>query len=802
MKEEILNIIQTPLEDVMHDSFMPYAEYVILERAIPRVEDGLKPVQRHILYAMNEMQLWPDAGHKKCARIVGDTMGKYHPHGDSSIYEALARMAQDFSMSMPLVDGQGNFGSIDGDGPAAMRYTEARLSPIALEMLRDIDKQTVPFQLNFDDSLKEPAVLPSRFPNVLVNGATGIAVGLATNIPPHNLREVIEGVILRIQQPECTLADMMRRIKGPDFPTGGIILGKEGIKQAYATGKGKITLRAKTSIEQVRGGKMRIVVSELPYEIRESAMLRKIQQLRTARKDLFGGISDVRSETDRTGLRAVIELKSGVNAEKVLDCLYKYSDMQISYGINMVVIADGQPKLLGLLEILDYYIRFQRDVVTKRVLFDKEAAEEKEHKLEGLIIAVSSIDLVIKIIRSSNSTKEAKAGLMEKLHITGVQAQAILDLRLARLTQLEVITLREEYEKTVALLQELRAILSSQERLDHVIIEELRAIGSKYGEKRRTPISSESGEITIDEEHFKVVEECAVIYTKGGNLKRMSKKALAKGAEGGETNPKNLPSRIIETDTDAKLWLFTNRANLYCLAVESIKESRYRDSGSSINSLLAGMEKEESIICVCTPAKGRLLTVSQSGMVKFTDFSELESRKQKIIACGLKAGDTLLLAEAEDPHLPNLLLITKKGMSICFSKEEISLQGKTGKGVGGIKLAPGDEILFAAQTGNEGNVAVFSDLGFAKLSKLAEYEVQGRNGKGLKTFQWAKSNANGTSLVAAALLIKPAAFEVITSSGQVYSITSADLPMEERYSKGVQLIPAMLGDTVAQVRML
>ncbi len=444
MKEEILNIIQTPLEDVMHDSFMPYAEYVILERAIPRVEDGLKPVQRHILYAMNEMQLWPDAGHKKCARIVGDTMGKYHPHGDSSIYEALARMAQDFSMSMPLVDGQGNFGSIDGDGPAAMRYTEARLSPIALEMLRDIDKQTVPFQLNFDDSLKEPAVLPSRFPNVLVNGATGIAVGLATNIPPHNLREVIEGVILRIQQPECTLADMMRRIKGPDFPTGGIILGKEGIKQAYATGKGKITLRAKTSIEQVRGGKTRIVVSELPYEIRESAMLRKIQQLRTARKDLFGGISDVRSETDRTGLRAVIELKSGVNAEKVLDCLYKYSDMQISYGINMVVIADGQPKLLGLLEILDYYIRFQRDVVTKRVLFDKEAAEEKEHKLEGLIIAVSSIDLVIKIIRSSNSTKEAKAGLMEKLHITGVQAQAILDLRLARLTQLEVITLREQ----------------------------------------------------------------------------------------------------------------------------------------------------------------------------------------------------------------------------------------------------------------------------------------------------------------------------------------------------------------------
>ena len=802
MKEEILNIIRTPLEDVMHDSFMPYAEYVILERAIPRVEDGLKPVQRHILFAMNEMQIFPDGGHKKCARIVGDTMGKYHPHGDSSIYEALARMAQDFSMSMPLIDGQGNFGSIDGDGPAAMRYTEARMAPIALEMLRDIGKETVPFQLNFDDSLKEPSVLPSRFPNILVNGATGIAVGIATNIPPHNLKEVIDGVILRIQQPDCTLSDIMRRIKGPDFPTGGVILGKEGIKQAYATGKGKITLRAKTSIEQVRGDKSRIVITELPYEIRESAMLRKIQQLRTTRRDLFAGISDVRSETDRTGLRAVIELKSGVNAEKVLDCLYKYSDMQISYGINMVAIAEGQPKLLGLLDILDYYIKFQRSVVTRRAQFDKEAAEEKEHKLEGLIIAVTNIDLVIKIIRSSSSSKEAKAGLMEKLHITGVQAQAILDLRLARLTQLEVITLREEYEKTVALLTDLRAILASQERLDSVIMEELSHISSKYAIKRRTPLSSESGEIIIDEEHFKVVEECAVIYTKGGNLKRMSKKVLAKGAEGGEPEAKNQPAKIIETNTEGKLWLFTNHANLYSLEVQAIKEAKYKDAGSTINSLLAGIEKGEQLISVTLPAQGRLLTVSQSGMVKFTDLCELESRKQKIIACGLKPKDTLLLAEVDDPALPYLLLITRKGMSICFSKEEISLQGKAGKGVGGIKLAEGDSILLAAQTDGKGNIALFSDLGFAKQSRLSEYDVQGRNGKGLKTFQWVKGNANGSYLAAAALLTKPAAFEVVTNSGQCCPLTSAELPLEERYSKGTQLVPAMLGDFVKEVRSL
>lgn len=365
-----------------------------------------------ILFAMHEMQILPSGSHKKCARIVGETMGKYHPHGDSSIYEALARMAQDFSMSAPLIDGQGNFGSIDGDGPAAMRYTEARLAPIALELLRDLDKDTVPFQLNFDDTLKEPSILPSRFPNLLVNGATGIAVGLATNIPPHNLREVINGVCYRLKNPQCSLESIMKYIKGPDFPTGGVLLAGDGIREAYATGKGKVSLRAKVSIEKGRNGKTLLVITELPYEIRESAMLRKIESLRTTRKELFAGISDVRSETDRSGIRAVIELKSGVNAEKVLDCLYKYSDLQISYGINMVAIADGQPKLLNLLQLLDYYIAHQKAVVTNRLTYDKEAAEEKAHKLEGLIKAVLDIDQVIAIVRSSDNAKTARTNLM------------------------------------------------------------------------------------------------------------------------------------------------------------------------------------------------------------------------------------------------------------------------------------------------------------------------------------------------------------------------------------------------------
>ena len=798
MKEELKNIIRTPLEDVMHDCFMPYAEYVILERAIPRVEDGLKPVQRHILYAMHEMQVWPTGTHKKCARIVGETMGKYHPHGDTSIYEALARMAQDFSMSLPLIDGQGNFGSVDGDGPAAMRYTEARLAPVALEMLRDLEKETVPFQLNFDDSLMEPTVLPSRFPNLLVNGATGIAVGIATNIPPHNLGEVIDGVVLRMQNPKCTTQDVMKLIKGPDFPTGGTMLTDGELKQAYETGRGRITLRAKTSFEKLKNGKTNIVVTELPYEIRESAMLRKIQMLRTTKKELFSGISDVRSETDRSGIRAVIELKSGANPEKVLDCLYKYSDMQISYGINMVVIADGQPKQLGLLPILDYYIAFQRKVVKNRVRYDIEHLEEKEHRLAGLIVAVSNIDLVIKIIRSSANTKEAKIRLMSELKITGVQAQAILDLRLARLTQLEVDTLKEEYAEVVRQLAELREIYGSKEKLDGLIIKEIKGIRSKYAQKRRTPLSSGSAQIVIDEEHFKVVEDCALVYTKGGNLKRMSRKAFAKGLEA-DVEYKNLPAKILETDTGARLQIFTSLGNLYTIDVEAVREGKMKDAGAPPSSLLPGLEKGERIINLFPQQPGRLLCVSSSGLVKYTKLSELVTRKTKISACGLKDGDTLLLAEPDDASLAYLLLLTKKGMSIRFDKQEISLQGKTAKGVTGIKLAAGDSLALACQTNGEGTVVVFSDAGFAKQTPLGEYEPQGRSGKGLKTFLWTKGAANGTQIVAAFCLTSPAELRAVTKSGQEFTFTTSDIPTEPRYSKGQQKVPAMLGDAVTQV---
>ena len=800
MKEELQNIIRAPLEDVMHDSFMPYAEYVILERAIPRVEDGLKPVQRHILFAMHEMQILPTGSHKKCARIVGETMGKYHPHGDSSIYEALARMAQDFSMSAPLIDGQGNFGSIDGDGPAAMRYTEARLAPIALELLRDLDKDTVPFQLNFDDTLKEPSVLPSRFPNLLVNGATGIAVGLATNIPPHNLREVVNGVCYRMEHPDCSLEEVMRFVKGPDFPTGGVLLAGDGIREAYATGRGKVSLRAKVSIEKGRGGKTLLVITELPYEIRESAMLRKIEQLRTTRRELFSGISEVRSETDRSGIRAVIELKSGVNAQKVLDCLYKYSDLQISYGINMVAIAEGQPKVMNLLQVMDAYIAHQRSVVTNRLNYDKEAAEEKAHKLEGLIKAVLDIDRVIAIVRSSESAKDARLRLMRELKVTGVQAQAILDLRLARLTKLEVITLEQEYDELSRQLAEIRDILSSPARLNALIAKEMGQIASKYGCARRTPISRESGEVTIDEDHFKIVEDCTVLLTRGGNLKRMSKKAFARGAEAGDPEFKNQPAKILEVDSEAKLWAFTNLGSLYTITAGDIKEARYRDAGSPIGTLLPGLSKGERILELCPPiGQGEILFVTAGGKVKVVPAAEFQAKKTKIAACGLAEGDQLIAASPVGPARPNLLLVSEKGMSICFARESIPLQGRTAKGVGGISLAKDDTLRFAVQTDAQGSLVCFSEEGYVKQTALSDFLPQNRNGKGSRCFAWHKDASNGTRLVAAFYLCDAATFEAWSELDLPYHLASSQIPFEERGGFGQKCIPTLLGDPLTQV---
>ena len=515
-------IINQSLEEVMHNSMLPYAEYVVMERAIPRVEDGLKPVQRRILYTMRELQNYPDRPHKKSARVAGDCMGKYHPHGDSSIYDAMVRMAQDFSFRDPLVDGHGNFGSIDGDSPAAMRYTEVRMAPLALELLRDIEKDTVSFSLNFDDTLQEPDMLPGRFPNLLVNGAMGIAVGLATNIPPHNLGEVIDGTIAQIDNPDITLDELMDFIPGPDFPTGGYIIGSDGIKDAYTNGKGRIVTRAKANIENISGGKSNIIITEIPYQVNKANMLEKILKLSEQKKGILSFINDIRDESDRTGMRAVIEVKKDGDANKILQYLYKYSDLQSNFGVNNVAIAEGKPMLLNLKQILHYYIEHQKDVVKRRTKFDLEKAQAREHIVLGLLIAIANIDEVVRIIKTSQSTMDARRNLMSKFDLTTIQAQAILDMRLARLAALEVEKLQEELASLQKIIAKLKGILRSSTKLMNVIKKELLEIKKRYSTTRRTRIVKAEDKQLPSAEDFVIVEPIISTVTKNGFVKRMS----------------------------------------------------------------------------------------------------------------------------------------------------------------------------------------------------------------------------------------------------------------------------------------
>ena len=515
-------IIQRPMDEVMHISMIPYAEHVILERALPRVEDGLKPVQRRILFTLNELGVTPDKPHKKCARIVGDCLGKYHPHGDSSVYDAMVRMAQPYSMRGLLVDGHGNFGSIDGDSAAAMRYTEARMAPLALEMLRDIDKDTVPFSFNFDDTLKEPDMLPARYPNLLVNGASGIAVGLATNIPPHNLREAIDAAILLMDKPNATTKEIMQVMPAPDFPTGGRLIRNEEIERAYETGRGKLTLRAKVHFEEGSAGRKLIVITEVPYQVPKAAMLEKILRLSEEKKSLLGGIYDIRDESDRTGLRAVIELRRDVDPMAILAVLYKYSDLQVTFGVNMVAIAEGRPMQLGVKALLSYYIDHQKRVVTRRTRYELEQARAREHILAGLMVAVNHLDEVIALIRASKSPKEAKEQLMNRFGLTDVQAQAILDMRLQRLTGLEILALRKEYEEILRTIARLEGILKSERKLIAVIRSEMSEIRERFGDERRTEISEDDAHEMPVVETKPVAEDTAIVRLRDGQLRRMS----------------------------------------------------------------------------------------------------------------------------------------------------------------------------------------------------------------------------------------------------------------------------------------
>ena len=791
-------IIQKSMEDVMHDSMMPYSEHVILERALPRVEDGLKPVQRRILYTMHELGNTPDKPHRKCARIVGDCMGKYHPHGDSSVYDAMARMAQNFVMRTQLVDGHGNFGSIDGDSPAAMRYTEARMTEQALVLLRDLDKDTVNFHLNFDDSLKEPDVLPGRFPNLLVNGASGIAVGLATNIPPHNMGEVIDGAIAQIDNPDITTAQLMQYIKAPDFPTGGLLAADGELIQAYETGRGKLQVRAKVHIEDSTGGRKLIVIDEIPYQVNKAAMLEKILRLSEEKKNLLSGIYDIRDESDRMGMRAVIELRKESNVQQVLNVLYKYSDLQVTFGVNMVAIAEGKPVQMGVKQMLTYYIAHQKDVVTRRTKYELAQAEARAHILEGLIIAVDNLDEVIRLIRSSKNVKEAREKLVKAFDLTEIQAQAILDMRLQRLTNLEVLSLRKEYEDICKRINTLKGILASEKKLMGVIKKELTEVRDAYADPRRTQIVDSFEQIVIEEEK-PVADEAAVILSRAGFVKRMLPKTYDK-AVSAEEQPE-LPKAVIRTMTDAKLLFFTDKGNCYPVTVEQIPESRPKDRGLAIGGLLAGLENGENVISLLEAAdwSGDLLFVTEGGLVKRTAYSEYNVRKAKFAAVNLRDGDKLL-AVIDPKDFDSVLLVTEKGMAIHFALEEVSKIGRTAAGVKGIALANGDRVVHAFVHSNEGEIILISEMGYMKRCLLIDFDRQARGGKGVKSFNLLKNGSNGSRIAGALIVRDPFDFRIVQKSGAFVPVNSEEVAIETKAGKGQPYTVVVMDDVVVELQ--
>lgn len=788
------NILTKSMDSVMHESMLPYAEHVILERALPRVEDGLKPVQRRILYTMLGLGNTPDKPHRKSARIVGDCLGKYHPHGDTSVYDAMVRMAQDFNMRAPLVDGHGNFGSIDGDSAAAMRYTEARMTPLALELLRDIDKDTVKFTLNFDDTEKEPELLPGRFPNLLVNGANGIAVGLATAIPPHNFAETIDAVIAQMDDPDISLDSLMKIIPCPDFPTGGYILSSDEIRAAYETGRGKLTVRAKCHIEEQKNGKKLIVATEMPYQVNKARALEGILKITQEKKAMFAGVSDIRDESDRMGMRAVIEVKKDADAEKILQYLYKYSDLQVTFGVNMVAIAEGKPQQLGLKDMLRYYIAHQENVVTRRTQYDLDAALKREHILNGLSIAVLNIDEVIAIIRASKTPKIARESLMKRFELTEIQAQAILDLRLQRLTNLELIAIEKEHKDILKAIKDLRAILASPQRLHQVIKEELGEIREKYAKPRMTELINAQPVIEVNEAEIAAID-ASVSVTRDGKLRRVARRQR-------DTlfNETEQPSWVFDTATDKRLKLFTNLGNLITLRVDEIAETKPLGKAVNLNTV-ATLEKNEALIACFDAIEGEeLLFFMKNGNVKRTRAEEYITKTKRIQAAALKEGDEVIGIE---PLLKDrtILLITRRGMSIRFETDTVPEMGRVSAGVKCIKLDEGDEVMYFGQITDEGEILTITDRGYAKRSFVFEYDIQGRNGKGLKTFDFKKNGSNGTSIAAVFHVTMPFAFDVEQFHGTKTRIDTTELVrIEPRAGKGTILVMALLDDIVTGAR--
>ena len=747
MEDKNQNIHDVNLASEMKTSFIDYAMSVIVARALPDVRDGLKPVHRRILYGMNELGVTPDKPHKKSARIVGDVMGKYHPHGDSAIYESMVRMAQPFSYRNMLVDGHGNFGSVDGDSAAAMRYTEARMSKLALEMIRDINKNTVDFQGNYDDSEKEPVVLPSRFPNLLVNGTTGIAVGMATNIPPHNLREVIGALNLLMDNPDVTTNELMEVLPGPDFPTGGLVMGKSGIRRAYETGKGTITVRAKVEIVQMPNGKERILVTELPYMVNKAKLIERISELHRDKR--VEGITDLRDESNREGMRIVIDVRRDVSASVILNNLYKLTALQSSFGINMLAIENGVPKILSLKRILVDYLEFQKEVITRRTEFEKKKAEARAHILEGLRIALDHIDEIIHIIRSSNSDDEAKQTMIERFAFSDRQAQAILDMRLRRLTGLEREKIENEYQDLLALIADLADILAKPERVVEIIRTELGEIGARFGDDRRTELLV--GEVLSLEDEDLIEEEEVVITLKNkGYIKRLAKSEFraqrrgGRGVQGMGVHDEDFVKTLVSCSTHDTLLFFTNQGKVYKAKGYEIPEYGRAAKGIPVINLL-GIDSNELIQAIIPvssqPTAGRyLFFTTKYGVVKRTEVTAFSNiRSNGLIAIGLKEGDELVnIVETNGEN--TIIIGTHDGYSVRFEESQVRDMGRTAAGVRGIKLREGDYVVGSSVISDNQEVLVITENGYGKRTAASEYPVKGRGGKGIKTANITKKN--------------------------------------------------------------
>ncbi|MGG1515036.1 DNA gyrase subunit A [Paenibacillus oryzisoli] len=796
------------LEEIVGDRFGRYSKYIIQDRAIPDVRDGLKPVQRRVLYAMYDSGNTPDKPYRKSAKTVGDVMGNYHPHGDSSIYDGMVRMAQPWKMGHTLVDGHGNWGSLDDDPPAAMRYTEARLSEIAMELLRDIEKRTVLFKDNFDNSTKEPVVLPARYPNLLVNGVSGISAGFATEIPPHNLREIIDACTAMIDKPDITIEELMTIVKGPDFPTSGIIMGEEGIRDAYRTGKGRIYIRSKTAIEDMRGGRQQIVITEIPYQVVKSRLVTSIENIRLEKK--VEGIAEVRDESGRNGLRIVIELKKEADAQGILAYLLKKTDLQVTYNFNMVAIVNKAPRQLGIREILEAYIEHQKEVVTFRSQYELEKAEDRAHVLEGLVKALNILDEVIATIKASKNRQDAQNNLVEKFHFSERQADAILVLQLYRLTNLEITTLEKELkdvEKTIAYL---RGILGSLKKLLGVIKDEMGEIRKKYGIDRRSSIQGEVEELKVNLEVLVTPEDVLVTLSNEGYLKRTSKLSFTRS--GGELENTGMKEGdylryLLDVNTIESLLIFTKKGLYYLLPVHQIPEYKWKENGTAIVNVIP-IAKEDRIVSVIPlksfddPGKS-LVFVTRKGQVKRTELKEyMTNRSNGIVACKVGENDDVIHVQLSD-NTKEILLVTKLGMSIRFREEEVNPMGRAAAGVRGIQLREDDEVVSAEWIyGDEGEVLVVTDLGYAKRSLVVDYPIQGRGGKGIITFEFKEGKRvrpNGSALIRSFIVKMDYVITAVMSHGEKIKFSTETAPLEDRKAQGKSLIPVTKTESILEL---